>query len=301
MATTTVLVTGATGLLGAALVPALQTAGFTVLRHGWQAAADVHADLTRRDDTLALLKRVRPDVIVHLAALTDVDACEADPQRAYLLNLQSVVHLAEWIANARPGSHLVHISTDQVYDGAGPHAEGGVCIRNTYAFSKIAAEIAASGVGATVLRTNFFGRSQRAGRASFSDWLFAALRSGQAIQVFDDVLFSPLAIDTLALAISRVVARRPAGVLNLGSCVGGVGGGVGGISKADFAFAFAAAAGLPTASMTRSLSTTMTTLKAYRPKDMRMDSSRFERTLDLRLPELGDEIQRMGMLYREPA
>ena len=293
----TVLVTGATGLLGAALVPALQAAGFSVLRHGWQAAADVHADLTRRDDTLALLERVRPDVIVHLAALTDVDACEADPQRAYLLNLQSVVHLAEWIANARPGSHLVQISTDQVYDGLGPHAECGVCIRNTYASSKIAAELAASGVGATVLRTNFFGRSRRAGRVSFSDWLFAALQGGQAIQVFDDVLFSPLAIDTLALAIGRVVARRPAGVFNLGSRSGGVGG----ISKADFAFAFAAAAGLPTLSMTRSLSTTMTTLKAYRPKDMRMDSSRFERTLDLRLPELTDEIQRMGMLYREPA
>jgi dTDP-4-dehydrorhamnose reductase len=283
-----ILVTGATGLLGMSLAPLLAQRGHTVLRHGFRAGAELQADLRERGATAAMLDAAQPEVVVNLAALTNVDACEGDPDAAYRLNTLSVENLAHWL-RGRAGSHLVHISTDMLYDGAGPHREDAIVVRNTYALSKVAAEIAAAGVGASVLRTNFFGRSLCPGRASFSDWLAGALRARSPVTVFDDVLFSPLSINTLCAMIALVAERRPAGVFNLGSREG--------MSKADFAFALADTLGLDGGAMTRGRSGAA--LKAYRPKDMRMDCSLFEQTMGLQLPALIDEIHTLRSDYRE--
>jgi dTDP-4-dehydrorhamnose reductase len=288
-----ILVTGATGLLGSSLVPLLKARGHAVTRHGFSAAADVNADLCDAAATAAMLERARPDCIVNLAALTNVDTCEARPQQAYLLNVATVENLCRWMRRAAPHCHLVQLSTDQVYDGAGPHRESEVTISNTYAFSKIAAELAAAGVPSTVLRSNFFGPGRCPGRTSFSDWLYQSLRQELPLTVFDDVLFSPLSMASLGDSIERVVLQRPLGVFNLGAG--------GGMSKADFAFAFADALGLPTGSMQRGQSGQSAALKAYRPKDMRMDSGAFERRMGLQLPTLIDEIISMRSDYLEPA
>ncbi len=129
-----------------------------------------------------------PDVIINLAALTNVDTCEAKPQQAYLLNVKVVENLVDWIRlrglSDRAGCHLVHVSSDQVYDvtetEVGPHTEDSVTVANIYAFSKIASELAALQAYACVLRTNFFGKSAREGRASFSDWLAKSFAGGAA-------------------------------------------------------------------------------------------------------------------------
>jgi dTDP-4-dehydrorhamnose reductase len=280
-------------MLGCALVPALRAAGHDVVAHGHLRSADVRADLTDVDATAGLLDRLRPAVVVNLVALADVDVCEIEPQRADLLNVRVVENLAGAIGRNAAGAHLVHISTDQVYGGPGPHVEADVRAANAYASSKLAGESVAARIGATVLRTNFYGRSACARRPSFTDWLQQALTERRAIKVFEDVRFNPMAIDALVDVIALVVARRPAGVFNVGAA--------GGMSKADFAFAFAAAAGLPVDTVSRSTSDTMTTFKAYRPKDMRMDCRRLEQALGVTLPGLVDEIERIGRGYRAPA
>lgn len=288
-----ILVTGATGLLGSSLVPALRAAGHAVHSHGHSHAAEQQADLGDWAQTAALLERTRPDCIVNLAALTNVDLCEADPQQAYRLNTLPVAHLARWMREQAPACHLVQISTDMVYDGSGPHAEGDVRVANTYAFSKLAAEHAAAGVSSTVLRTNFFGRSRRAGRVSFSDWLVQGMREGRAMTVFGDVLFSPLAIDTLCSLLAQAVQARPRGVYNLGARDG--------MSKADFAYQLAAALDLPTGALQRGLASAAPALRARRPTDMRTDCSLFEHTMGLRLPTLAEQIQSLRSDYLEPA
>ncbi len=239
----------------------------------------------------ALVARVKPDCIINLAALTNVDLCEREPHKAYLLNVASVVHVVRAIREQAPHCHLVQISTDQVYNGNGPHAEANVAIANTYSFSKIAAELAAASVPSTILRTNFFGRSRCANRTSFSDWIVHALRKGAPINVFDDILFSPLDIKTLASMIELLVDIRPVGLFNLGAREG--------ISKAAFAFALADVMALPTKHITRTVSTASPELDAYRPKDMRMDSSLFERTMGLQLPTLIDQIRLLRSDYLE--
>jgi dTDP-4-dehydrorhamnose reductase len=221
---------------------------------------------------------------VNLAALTDVDACERDKHSAYSANVSTVRNIVAWLKEEGTKSHLVQISTDQLYDGPGPHREADVVVTNAYAESKLSAESVAMAVPSTVLRTNFFGPSECAGRVSLSDWILASLRARKLITVFEDIQFSPLSMSTLNELIGIVLLRRPIGIFNVGSREG--------MSKADFAFAIAKRMQLDTHTMNRGMSSTLK-LSAYRPKDMRMDSGLFETTLSLRLPTLQHEIDAM--------
>jgi len=286
-----VLTIGATGLLGNTLIPKLVASGHNVVTHGFTGVAQEKADLCNFSQASALVARVKPECIVNLAALTNVDLCEREPHRAYMLNVSTVSNVVRAIKEHAPDCHLVQISTDQVYDGNGPHLEANVCVTNTYAFSKIAAELAAASVSSTILRTNFFGRSNCTTRSSFSDWIVQALQKDAPLNVFDDILFAPLEIKTLASIIERVVCMRPLGLFNLGA--------KNGMSKADFAFALADVMDLPTKNITRTISTASLALDAYRPKDMRMNSSLFERTTGLQLPTLIDQVHSVRSDYLE--
>jgi dTDP-4-dehydrorhamnose reductase len=287
-----ILVTGSTGLLGTTLVPWLKRCGHTVLGHGFRADAEYKADLRHYPSTAALLGQTRPECIINLVALTDVDTCEQLPHEAYVLDVACVEYLCRWIRENAVDCHLIQISSDQLYDGSGPHRESAVTIRNTYALSKIAGELIAAGVFSTVMRTNFFGRSLCPTRRSFTDWLHQSIHGDQPLSLFEDVYFSPLSLATLSDMVERVVRHRPRGVYNVGSANG--------LSKADFAYEFANVLNLRTTQMRRAKSTFATHLAAYRPKDMRMDSNLFEQTMGLRLPAVIDEIASIRTEYLEP-
>jgi dTDP-4-dehydrorhamnose reductase len=282
-----ILVLGASGMLGTSLVPHLTARGHSVSSHGRR--GDMVADLGDAVATLALMRRASPEVVINLAGLTDVDRCESHPKEAWLSNVLSAENAAA--ASVAVGAHLIHMSTDQVYDQDACSEESQACPGNYYAMSKYAGELAALGAGATVLRSNFFGLSRHPTRLSLTDWLFSALIEGRPVQVFDDVRFSPLSIATLCEMIAIAALRRERGIFNLGSHAG--------MSKADFAFAFANVLGLKTTVMSRSLAAHATFLKAWRPKAMCMDSRRFEEVFGQVLPDLQAEIQRAAKDYRE--
>ena len=289
-----ILLLGSTGLLGSTLSPVLVSRDNEISTHGRSRDAQFQADLSSSKQAIDLLGKIRPDVIINMIGLTDVDLCEAQPSQAYLLNVRTVENIANWIRQESESCHLIHISTDQVYDGSNNlHTEECVTLTNYYAFSKYTGELAAASVPSTILRTNFFGRSHCARRVSLSDWLFRALSNDDPIEVFDDVLFSPLAMSTLSEMIELSMRNRPVGVFNLGSHQG--------LSKADFAFAFADELGLSVRAMKRTTSNQVTFLKTYRPKDMRMNSAKFEEALGVKLPNLRDEIRRVANEYRDIA
>ena len=279
---TRILVAGARGLLGSSLVPHLRQLGHEVLCASRNNDTEVRADLTDYGQVLAAFNEAAPDIILNLAALTDVDQCELNPQAAYLANVRTVENLARWIEHGGNRCHIVHISTDQIYDGLGPHREDDVTLTNYYGFSKYAGELAALTVSGTVLRTNFFGASKSSTKRSFSDWLVNSLSQGESITVFDDVQFSPLNLQHLIELMGLVISKRYQGIFNLGSKDR--------MSKSDFAFTLAAELNLPTQNM-RVGSSSDANLAAYRPKDMSMDSTLFESTFRVKMPTIIDGIK----------
>lgn len=285
------LILGSSGLLGSTLAPFLASRGHDVRTHSFGVGTPYQADLCSPKSATELLERVEPEIIVNLVGLTDVDRCEIQPDHAYQTNVHTVENISGWIKRKSPSCHLIHVSTDQVYDGRSPHVEEYVTLTNYYAFSKYAGELAAANIPSTILRTNFFGRSHCAKRASLTDWLVRSLSKRAYIQVFSDLFFNPLSMATLSEMIELCIRSKPFGVFNLGSR--------GGTSKADFAFAFAEELALPTHTMTRTPTDQVTFLKTYRPKDMRMNCSKFESTLATALPLLGDEIKRVAKEYHE--
>lgn len=277
----TVLVTGATGLLGAYLVDLLSELGPVTATSRSGTARP--CDLTDADAAKSLIRTVDPAVVVHTAALTDVDGCEEDPVRAEALNATAVAHLADTLASS---AQLVYISTDQVYpDTAGTHREGGEAPVNVYGRSKLAGERAAlKHPAALVLRTNFFGPSKTPGRQSLSDFVERNLREGNRITLFDDVLFSPLHIETLGLLIPEMISGRMTGVFNAGSREG--------MSKADFAFHIAGHLRLSTNTARRGQSSEMPG-RAPRPRDLRMNVSHIETALGRAMPTLSQEVEKL--------
>jgi len=286
-----ILITGATGLLGSRLVPYLKECGHKVVTHARTTQADYRFDLSDRVKSYENLEQIQPKVIINLVSLTSVELCEEQVSLAYLTNTRTVENLVHWIKASGSNCHLVQISTDHLYDGTGLNTEAEISITNNYAFSKYAGELAAIEVPNTILRTNFVGRSQVHHRESLTDWVYNSITGGLNVQVLNDVYFSPLSITTLIEMIELVVQKKPVGIYNLGSHDG--------MSKADFDFAFAESLNLPTNTMTRITSSQAKFLKTIRPKDMRMDSSKFENMLGLKLPRLSDMMHQLAEEYDE--
>jgi len=147
------LVTGASGQLGHDVVAVAESNGDDVL-----AAARGSLDVTDRDAVVGVITSWRPDAVVNCAAWTAVDACESDPGRAFLANGLAV----RWVAEAcdRVDAHLVHMSTDYVFDGSldRPYCEWDATNpQSVYGASKLAGEREASALGgsAAVVRTSW--------------------------------------------------------------------------------------------------------------------------------------------------
>lgn len=148
-----VLITGAGGQLGHDLVRTCTAAGDDVIPCDRAAL-----DLADRDAVYQAITGAQPDVVLHAGAWTQVDACESDPDRAFVTNGLA----SGWVADAshRIGAHVVAISTDYVFDGTKlePYQEWDpTAPRSVYGRSKLAGEqaVADNAPGSTIVRTSW--------------------------------------------------------------------------------------------------------------------------------------------------
>jgi dTDP-4-dehydrorhamnose reductase len=236
-----------------------------------------------------VLHAIKPSAVVNLIALSNVDACEKSLSAAYQTNVRCVETIATVIMGMSKKPHLIQISTDHLYQGVGPHDEGSAFPINVYALTKLTGEWVAQQASATILRTNFFGKSQHSDRRSFSDWIYESLILKREFTVFDDVYFSALNMQTLSASIAQAIAAQKPGVFNLGTRDG--------ISKAEFAKKFAACLHLDTRHM-RIGSHRDVQLTAPRPTDMRLHVARFERAFNTTLPSMDHQIQEAAQRYK---
>ncbi|MDH4144953.1 MAG: dTDP-4-dehydrorhamnose reductase [Acidimicrobiia bacterium] len=147
-----ILVTGAAGQVGREVCALVEAAP----QHELLAAERSQLDLANRDSVLGAVCANTPELIVNCAAFTAVDACESEAERAYAVNALGVRHLLD--AARRVGAHVVHVSTDYVFDGTKdtPYHEWDTPNpASVYGRSKLGGELELAGSGATIVRTSW--------------------------------------------------------------------------------------------------------------------------------------------------
>jgi len=285
-----ILITGGTGLLGASLSSYLRNLSYqveVVSRNNDD--FPLRLDLTDYFKVHDFLNKSKPDIIINLAALTNVDRCENFPNEAYLNNVKIPENLASWSAENQEECHIIQFSTDQVYGFDKIHLEEEVMISNVYGLTKYAGEMAFKGLPCTVLRTNFVGKSLNKERKSLSDWAIEAVKDQQPITVFSDIFFSPLSLTTLIETVEKVIKNPKKGIFNLGSTSV--------LSKSEFVLGVLHGLNLSRELVTIGSSSSVE-LSAPRPKNMGMNSSLFEATFNIRLPSFHEEVIQVVEEYK---
>jgi dTDP-4-dehydrorhamnose reductase len=232
------MVTGASGLLGLNFALAVDGRKHQVIgvdnRNplGWVNFKTSPADLTEPNIIEKLIEEIKPDVILHCAAMANVDACEKDPGSAELVNAK----LPGKIANAA-GYHdikMIHISTDAVFDGQkGNYSETeSPNPLSVYARTKLEGEqaVLSANVQALVTRVNFYGWSI-SGNRSLAEFFVNSLSEGKDVKGFTDIHFCPMMVLDLAATLVEAAEKNLRGLYH---CVGPQS-----MSKYDFGVAIA--------------------------------------------------------------
>jgi dTDP-4-dehydrorhamnose reductase len=209
------LVTGSDGLMGTNILPYLD-GEFDVIP-----SVESQWDITNREQSELIIGDSRPDVLLNLAAMTDVDGCEDRQEAAFLVNGEAPGMLAGICS--RLGVHMIQVSTDYVFDGrkGAPYTEeDGTNPLSVYGRSKRLGEerVKASLPAAAILRTEWvYGK----GGANFITKVVKAARSKGSVKVVDDQTGAP----TYARDLGRPIAALARGgrrgtyhVTNSGFC-----------------------------------------------------------------------------------
>jgi len=216
-----VLITGASGMLGSNLAKFWKSS-FNIFCTGRRPRPiDIPFPYKPFDLSTSnpepLLAWSSPDVIVHCAALTDVDYCEQHPEAANRVNGEVVRRLT----NGAPNAKFVFISTDAVLPIDAHMPDEDVIPRpfNAYGRSKLYGEqaTAASSKDNLIVRTTPVGRTLFDTPSGFVDWIYNSLRQGEKVGLFHDVLFSPITSRQLADVIGALIADGVSGLWHVGS------------------------------------------------------------------------------------
>lgn len=203
----TVLITGAGGQLGSALVAAAP-AGTSTRALGHRAL-----DIADAQAVGAAFDEVRPTVVINAAGFTHVDDAEARQDEAGRANATGPAVLAA--ACRRSGAWLVHVSTDYVFDGEQTRPYGPQARTNplsVYGRTKLDGELAVSGAlpaQSTVVRTSWLYAS--AGR-NFLTTMLRLMRERRQLTVVSDQVGAPTSVASLAAVVWAFAARRASGV-----------------------------------------------------------------------------------------
>lgn len=223
-----ILITGSNGLLGQKLVSALRNDPEVALiatsrgvdRSPEPLGERYHAlDITDAQQVQQVFQHKQPEVVIHTAAMTNVDACELDPENCQLQNVKATSNLVE--AAKALGSHFILLSTDFIFDGLnGPYKEEDQAAPlSIYGQSKLDAErlVMRSGLERwAIARTIIvYGIAQGLSRSNVVLWAKAALEKGQPITVVDDQWRMPTLAEDLADGCIRIAKRGATGIYHL--------------------------------------------------------------------------------------
>jgi dTDP-4-dehydrorhamnose reductase len=296
-----IVLTGATGQLGSCLLEELTGAGHRVVAWSRRPAAErcgvlIHpVDLTSEQTVLSALNEAKPDVIVHVAAISAADEVRNDPARGHAVNVEGTRTLARWCRER--GRRLLFTSTDLVFDGKRSWYREQDEPRPILAYgrTKAQAELAVLDLpDGLVARLSLLYRPTRSGRQSFFERAMAGFRAGQPQWFFSDEYRTPLDYKTAARLLARLVEANVQGVVHVA--------GRERLSRFELMSRIAAALGIdPT--LVRANQMADVALAEPRPVDVSLDTSRLASILpDVERPpvEIAILAFRNHVLVMEP-
>ena len=287
-------VTGANGMLGKALLSQLSKSNevFATSRNIGLKNKNITwdcFDLTNIDLLQTWLNKIKADVVIHCAAIIDVDFCEENIDLATELHVETTRAISSYMQLSK--GKLIYVSTDSVFNGEKlePYCETDKTDPlNTYAKTKLhGEEIVLSRDNGLVLRTNIIGWTNK-DKTSFFEWLLKNLIEKKPINLFHDVYFSPLSVNELSLIIEKILSSHISGIYNCSSRDA--------ISKYDFGLKMCEIFNLSSLNIT-SASVDIMNFKAARPKNMALDVTKISSDLVYNLPSVVDSILSMKSQY----
>ena len=287
-------VTGASGMLGTSLVAHLSEKHkvFATSRSKGIEGDNIEWDCFDLTDIALLnewLEKSKLDVVIHCAAIVNVDLCEENVELATELHVETTKAMADYLGSS--DGRLIYISTDSVFDGEkqGAYSESDLeNPLNVYAKTKLMGEKPVQSMNnGLVLRVNIIGWTQEGG-TSFAEWILKGLTDGTQLNLFYDVNFSPLSVYNLSLIIEKIINNPIFGLYHCAS--------IDSISKYNFGKKMAEIFQLSDSNINR-VSVDSMHFKANRPKNMALNIKKISAVLEYDFPSAIDAIKLMKRQY----
>ena len=214
-----ILLTGAFGQLGHALQAVLsKNSNYHLICTGktiHEGQKGISLDIRNQVNLKEVVNSTSPDVVVNLAAMTNVDACEKHPKLAGEINVAGLQHICDSFSGK-----IIQLSTDYVFDGkSGPYNEKDqVCPVSIYGKTKLAAEriLLDSNVNNLVVRGNVLYDYSSYTKASFLNWVVSSLKQKKEIKVVEDQYNNPTWTQSMADIIHLCISNDLNGLVHWG-------------------------------------------------------------------------------------
>lgn len=288
-----IYITGIAGMLGINLAYNLNNkynvVGCDILEINSKSIHSEKVNLLDETSIKMSIKRNTPDVLIHTAAMVNVDACEENVEAAQMLNESVTKKLAKICENE--DIQMIYISTDAVFDGKSNKLYDENDITNpinVYAKTKLNGEKSVlSSSKNVVLRTNIYGFNYQ-NKNSFGEWIINSLNEGKELNMFDDILFSPILVNDLAFIVDKIMEESVIGLYHV--C------GTGAISKYHFACRLKEIFDIKNGKIIRSNSENFH-FKAKRAKNMGMSNEKIKNELGINIRTPQESIIEFKRLY----
>ena len=222
-----ILITGANGLLGQKLIALLHQQGEVEILATSRGKSRIMGlnpqyyhtlDVTNKHEVVDLFNNLQPEVVIHTAAMTQVDDCELNQDECKVANIEAVRNVVAGCKGIN--SNLIHLSTDFIFDGSdGPLAEDASPKPvNFYGETKLEAEklIIASGISWAIARTVLvYGVVPGLSRSNIILWVKDSLENHKTINVVDDQWRTPTLAEDLAQGCWLIAKHMAGGVFNI--------------------------------------------------------------------------------------
>jgi dTDP-4-dehydrorhamnose reductase len=285
------LITGGSGLLDSKVAKKAILDGYKVYsgfnQHKARTGIPVKLDICKKEVMNKVFTEIKPKIVVHSAAITNVDKCEEDKELAWKVNVEGTKRIVE--LSREYGAFLVYVSTDYVFSGKeGMYKETDETKPiNHYGATKLEGEktVAALTAEWCIARPSvIYGSVPAAGKINFVLWVLDKLRAGEQIKIITDQYISPTSNTNLAEMIIEVARRRLTGTYHLSGATP--------INRYDFARLIAETFELDKNLITSAKSEEMN-WNAERPKNTSLNVEKASRTLRKKPLELKDALNKL--------